>query len=198
MLVIDVETTGLDPKKYSIVSIGAVDFENPERQFYGECKAWDGALVSEEALEVNGFTEEQVRDTAKKSLEEIMNEFKKWVDESGNVTLAGQNPAFDRDFLNDSFHRANIDFKFAARNVDLHSVAYYDHLKRGIAIPLKNRHSDLSLDKIARYAGLTEEPRPHNALNGAKFEAESFSRIMYGKQLLPEFKSYIIPKHLEI
>lgn len=198
MIVVDVETTGLDPKKYSIVSIGAVDFKNPDRQFYAECKVWDGALVSEESLEINGFTEEQVRDTAKKSLEEITGEFKKWVDESSEVTLAGQNPSFDRDFLNDSFRRAGIDFKFAARNVDLHSVAYYDHIKKNISIPHKNGHSDLSLNKIAEYAGLTEEPKPHNALTGAKFEAEAFSRIMYGKQLLPEFESYIIPKHLEV
>ena len=198
MIIVDVETTGLDPKKYSIVSIGAVDFKNSERQFYSECRVWDGALVSEESLEINGLTKEEVRDPNKKPLEEIMNEFKKWVDESSDVTLAGQNPSFDRDFLNNSFRRIGIDFKFAARNVDLHSVAYYDHIKKGIAIPHKNSHSDLSLDNIAKYVGLIEEPKPHNALTGAKLEAEAFSRIMYGKQLLPEFESYKIPKHLEI
>jgi DNA polymerase-3 subunit epsilon len=197
MLVVDVETSGVDPNKSSLLSIGAVDFENSERQFYGECKAWDGAHLMEEAMAVNGFTKEDVTAQDKKPLEVLMYEFKKWIDDGTGKTLAGQNPAFDRDFLNDSFHRANIDFKFAIRNVDLHSVAYYDHIKRGIKIPLKNMHSDLSLDKIARYAGLTEEPKPHNALNGAKFEAEAFSRIMYGKQLLPEFESYIIPKHLK-
>jgi len=54
----------------------------------------------------------------------------------------------------------------------------------------------LSLDEIAKYAGLKEEPRPHNALTGAKFEAEAFSRIVYGKPLLPEFKNYEVPKYL--
>ena len=48
MIIIDVETTGLDPKKYSIVSIGAVDFKKPMRTFYEECRIWDGAEVSEE------------------------------------------------------------------------------------------------------------------------------------------------------
>lgn len=197
MLVIDVETSGLDINKNSLISIGAVDFDNPDRQFYEECRVWDGAFVSEESLDVNGFTEDQVRDINKKTLKEMMYSFKNWVDSSSNVTLAGQNPSFDRDFLNNSFWRADIDFKFAARNIDLHSVAYYNYIKNGITIPHKNGHSDLSLDKIAKYTGLTEEPKPHNALTGAKYEAEAFSRIMYGRKLLPEFESYKIPKHLE-
>ncbi len=197
MLVIDVETTGLDPNKYSLLSIGAIDFENPERQFYGECKMWEGALISEDSLEINNFTEEDTQDPKKKSLESLMHEFKEWIDESDKVTLAGQNPSFDRDFLNNSFWRAGIDFKFAARNVDLHSVAYYDHIKRGITIPCKNKHSDLSLDIVAQYTGLDSEPKPHNALNGAKLEAEAFSRIMLGKKLLPEFDEFEIPKYLQ-
>lgn len=197
MVIVDVETTGLDPKKYSIVSIGAVDFDNPERTFYEECRIWDGALVSDEALNINGYTKEEVRDLNKKSLDEIMHEFMEWLKGCKEITMAGQNPAFDRDFLNNSFWRVGIDFKFAARNLDLHSVAYAEHLQKGIEIPSKNNHTDLSLDKIAKYAGLTEEPKPHNALNGAKFEAEAFSRIIFGKNLLPEFKDYEIPKHLK-
>jgi hypothetical protein len=38
------------------------------------------------------------------------------------------------------------------------------------------------------------EPRPHNALNWAKYEAEAFSRYFYGKKLLPEFEKYDIPE----
>jgi len=45
MVVVDVETSGLDPQKYAMLSIGAVDFENPERQFYAECRAFDGEMA---------------------------------------------------------------------------------------------------------------------------------------------------------
>ena len=196
MIIVDVETTGLDPKYYSIVSIGAVDFEDPGRVFYEECRAWDGSKILDESLEVNGFTEEEIRDKNKKSLEEIMNEFLDWTNASPERTFAGQNPAFDRDFINDSFARANIPYRIAVRNVDLHSVAYAMHRMKEIPIPMKNAHSDLSLDKVAEYAGLTREPRPHNALNGAKFEAEAFSRIIYGKNLLSEFEEFEVPKYL--
>ncbi len=198
MLVIDIEASGLDPHINSLLSIGAVDFENPENQFYGECKMWEGAIASEEALEVNGFTQKEITQPDKKPLEILMYEFEEWIKETNNdnIVLAGQNSSFDRDFLNSSFHRANIDFKFAIRNLDLHSVAYYDHIKRNIPIPLKNGHTTLSLDNIVKYSGLKEEPKPHNALNGAKFEAEAFSRIIYSKKLLPEFIEYEIPKYL--
>jgi len=197
MVIVDVETTGLDPKRYSIASIGAVDFEHPERTFYEECRIWDGAKVSEEALAVNGFTEEEVRDADKKSLRETMRTFAKWLDGCAEKTMAGQNPSFDRDFINDSFARSDIEYRFAVRTVDLHSLAYTEHKRKNVIIPAKNHHSDLSLDDIAKYAGLKEEPKPHNALNGAKFEAEAFSRIMHGKKLLPEFKEFEIPDYLK-
>ncbi len=196
MIIVDVETSGLDPKHYSILSIGAVDFENPERTFYAKCRVWDGARISKESLEINGFTEREARDPYQKSLSEIMHEFMNWLEECSEKTFAGQNPAFDRDFINDSFARADITYRIAVRTVDLHSIAYAEHRKRNISIPPRNGHSDLSLDKIAKYTGLTEEPKPHNALNGAKFEAEAFSRIIFGKKLLPEFEGYEIPENL--
>ena len=38
MIVLDIETTGTDPRFHSIASIGAVDFDEPERgEFYEEC-----------------------------------------------------------------------------------------------------------------------------------------------------------------
>ena len=45
MLIVDVEASGTEYHKHSIVSIGAVDFERPERQFYGECKIWEAVDI---------------------------------------------------------------------------------------------------------------------------------------------------------
>ena len=38
MIILDIETTGVNPEKHAIVSVGAVDFLNPSRTFYEECK----------------------------------------------------------------------------------------------------------------------------------------------------------------
>ena len=196
MIVVDVETTGLDPKKHSIVSIGAVDFSKPENQFYQECRIWDGAKVSPEALEVNGFSEEEVRDPHKKTLEEVIKGFFKWVEKLPEKTIAGQDPSFDKGFLKASAERCGIEWTLGHRTVDLHSICYFHHLKKGINPPTKEGRTALNLDKIANYVGLPEEPKPHNALTGAKVEAEAFSRFVFGKLLLEEFEKFPIPDHL--
>jgi len=194
MLVIDMEATGLDPVKNSVVSIGAVDFYNPENQFYEECRVFDGAYIDTEALMVNGFTKAQCLDPNKKSLEKIMGLFHEWIKKTkGDKILAGQNAYYDRDILNNSFERSDIDFRFHFRILELHSVAFMDMLKRGITPPKRNGISALSLDKILNYVGLPNEPAPHNALTGAKVEAEAISRILNGKNLLKEFAEFEVP-----
>jgi DNA polymerase-3 subunit epsilon len=196
MLVIDIEATGLDPQKNSLLSIGAVDFDNPKRTFYGECRAFDGAEFDPEGLAVCGFSEQDCKDPNKQSQTELMTTFKKWIKEGvGDEILAGQNAFFDRDILNISFKRSHIDFTFHFRIMELHSVAFSDFLKRDITPPLKEEGiSALSLDKILNYVGLPGEPKPHNALTGAKVEAEAFSRIIHGKNLLDEFIGFSIPE----
>lgn len=192
MIVADIEATGLDPHKHSILSIGAVELEHPDRQFYGECRMWEGASIMTDALAVNGFTRQECTDPRKHSIEELMQMFLHWIEQCGDKTLAGHNVSFDRDFINDSFARAHIGWHFPYRTLDLHSMAYMDAMRRGIAIPHKNDRTDFSLDAILKYVGLPEEPKPHIGINGAKYEAEAFSRLLYGKNLLPEFLSYPI------
>ena len=192
MIVADIEATGLDPRKHSILSIGAIEFEHPERIFYGECRVWDGASIMSDALAVNGFTKQECIDPKKHSLEELMRNFMHWIEQCEDKTLAGQNPSFDRDFLNDSFARAHIGWHFSYRTLDLNSMVYLDATRRGIPIPRKNDRADFSLDTILGYLGLPAEPKPHIGINGAKYEAEAFSRLLYGKNLLPEFAEFPI------
>ncbi|MBI5816915.1 MAG: 3'-5' exonuclease [Candidatus Yonathbacteria bacterium] len=190
MIVVDAEMSGTNPYKHSLVSIGAVDFAHPERQFYGECRIWDGAETNPESLAINGFTEEQCRDKNKKSETELIKEFYEWIQPITNKTLAGHNVSFDMDFLNEAFRRASIEWKFMYRVLDIHSIVYAKFIKEGREVPLKFDQSALSLGKILTSLGLPEEPKPHIALNGAKYEAEAFSRIINGKNLLPEFAQY--------
>lgn len=190
MIVVDIEASGLDPRNHALLSIGAVDFENPERQFYGECRVWEGAHIDPEALAVNGFTESECLNPGKESLEELMTRFYHWIEQGNERIIAGHNVSFDRDFLNNSFSRAKINFAFPFRTIDLHTLAYATCKMKDIAIPQRNGHPALSLDAVMRLLGLPEEPKPHIALMGAKVAAEAFSRFMYGKNLLPEFAEY--------
>ena len=193
MIVLDVEASGMEPHKHSLVSIGALDFNNPGNTFYAECRIWDGAHVSEEALQVNGFSEGQIRDPRKKSDGEIVKEFLAWASALPEHTIAGQNPSFDRDFIKATCERYHLDYPLAHRTIDVHTAAYVHMVKWGIEPPVEHKRSALNSTAIQNYVGIPEEPKPHNALNGAKVAAEALSRILYDKKLLPEFKQFDIP-----
>ena len=191
MIVTDIEATGLDAQKCSILSIGAINFDNPTEQFYEECRAFDGAEFLDEALSVNGYTLEQAVDTRKQSEAELIKRFSAWVAKQNTTKIiAGQFISADIEYLRAACERAKIEYFFPRHFIDLHSVSYAEHLKRGVPIPTNNGKPSLRLDETLKYLGMPTEPRPHIAINGAKLEAEAFSRIIFGKQLLEEYKKY--------
>lgn len=194
MIVVDVEASGTEPHKHSIVSVGALDLSYPQNQFYEECRIWDGAHIMEEALEVNGFTREQITDPKKQGEGELAHQFIRWALAIEERTLAGQNPSFDRDFLKYAAERAgHTDWPFAFRTIDTHTLCYMHMVKRGVTPPHEHNRSALDLDAVLNYCGIPREPEPHNALTGAKSHAEVISRLLYDKKLLPEFVQFEIP-----
>jgi len=195
MIALDIECSGTEPHKNSILSIGGVDVATPANRFYGECRVWDGAHINEEALGVNGFSHAQAIDLSKKSEIELVQDFISWTLAVHDRTFLGQNPSFDRDFLIAACERGGINFPFAHRTIDTHTLTYMHMVERGINPPFdeEKHHTKLTLDTALKYVGIPEEPKPHNALTGALSHAEVASRILYGKPLLPEFSSYPIP-----
>jgi DNA polymerase-3 subunit epsilon len=196
MIILDVEASGLNPEKHSILSIGALEFERPDNRFYGECRVWDNAHIQDEALKVNGFSREDATNSAKQPESELVIAFLEWTTMIEDRTLVGQNPAvLDRPIIEAAAHRAGREVRLAHRTIDTHSVAYTHYVLHGKNIPFdrQKNHSALDLDTILRYVGLPPEPRPHNALTGALLEAEALSRLFYNKALLEEYQQYRIP-----
>ncbi len=195
MIVIDIEASGTEYAVHSIVSLGAIDMSNPERQFYAECRVWEGAHIMEEALAVNGFTEAQITDRAKMSEAELVLQFMEWTQMSSDRTLVGQNVSFDRDMLKAAVIRAGENWTLPYRTLDTHTMCYMHMVKAGITPPFDAEHkrTALNLDAVLNYCGIPEEPDPHNALTGAKCHAEVASRLLYNRPLLPEFAAYTLP-----
>jgi DNA polymerase III epsilon subunit-like protein len=193
MIVLDVETTGVDPELNSLVSVGAVEFESPENRFYMECRVWDGARIEQSALAMNGMSESEVRDTSKPSEAELVGAFIEWLRGCKSMVVIGHNPSFDLGFIRSAARRAGINSPLAHRSIDIHSVAAVHILSRGGEMPIQKGKSDLDSDKVMKYVGIPTEPRPHKAINGALWETEAFSRLAYGRNCLPEFKQYPLP-----
>lgn len=196
MLVLDVEASGTEAHKHSIVSLGALDITDPSNRFYEECRIWEGAHIMDGALIVNGFSKEQVTDPAKQTEADLVHRFLEWSKDFPDRTLAGQNVSFDRDFVKYACERAgHTEWPFAYRTIDTHTLCWMHMVNRGLQPPIDPRHrrSALNLDAVLNYCGIPEEPEPHNALTGALSHAEVISRLLYGRKLLPEFERYAIP-----
>lgn len=187
MIVVDVETTGTDSNVHSLLSIGAVDFDDPTREFFEECRAFDGAKVEKEATEINGVGEKEAFDTSKQTDEQLIKNFFSWMKQSKDHTIAGQNPHFDTGFIIATALRYHLDFSVPKRIVDLHSVAWAHMILHGINPPIEHNRSGLNSDTIMEYVGIPAEVHPHIAINGARIEAEAFSRLLHNK---PFYKSY--------
>ena len=195
MLVVDTECSGLRPERHSLVSIGAVDFRNPDNRFYGECRVWEGAHIMEDALAVNGFSYAAVTDPEKPSEADLVSDFLAWSETLPERTLTGQNVSYDREMLRAAAERAKLNWNLAYRTIDTHTLCWMHIIKAGQAPPVDEAHrrSALTLDSILTYCGIPEEPKPHNALTGALCHAEVTSRLLYDRPLLPEFAAYPIP-----
>ncbi len=195
MIVIDIEASGTNYQKHSIVALGALDFDNPENRFYAECRIWDGAHINDESLAISEYTKDEVTDPGKKPEGEIVREFLEWSQHMGDRTLAGQNVSFDRDFLKEACLREGLSWDLAHRTIDTHTLAYMHMVKAGLTPPIdpEHRRSALNLDAVLNYCGIPDEPEPHNALTGAISHAEVISRLLYSKKLLPEFEHFAVP-----
>ena len=195
MIAVDVEASGVDYHKNSIVSIGAVDMDDPEKRFYGECRVWDGSHINEDTVKFLQTTEAELRDPKKQSEAELIEKFMRWVESVHDRTLLGQNVSFDRDFLKTACERIHHEWPLAYRTLDTHSLCYMHIIKRGLKPPFdeEKHRTALDLDAVLVYCGIPEEPVPHNALTGALSHAEVASRLLYDKKLLPEFDQFEIP-----
>lgn len=193
MIVCDIETTGIYPSLNSIVSLGALDFNNPSEQIYLECRIWDGAKVENLALMVNGYKEEEIRDFKKMREGELVLKFFEWLKEREDQTIAALHPVFDIGFIEAAALREGIKSIIGKRSIDLHSLIYMHMRQRGLPMLIKNNRSSIASDFIMEYVGIPTEPKPHIAINGAIFEAEAISRLLFKKELLPEFKNHPVP-----
>ena len=195
MLIIDTECSGLRPDLHSVLSIGALDFRNPDNRFYGECRVWDGAEIMEEALEVNGFTREQATDAGKQSEAELLAAFLAWSQDLPERTLTGQNVPFDHNMLEAAARRGKLNWNFAHRTIDTHTLCWMHIIKASGVPPVDTEHRRTALNSkaVLNYCGMPPEVDPHNALTGALWHAEVTSRLLYDQKLLPEFEQFDIP-----
>lgn len=129
LIVVDVESDGPCPGKYSIVSFGAAIVEpSLNKTFKGLVKPISDEYIPE-ALAISNISREThlTYDEPK----DVMLEFSKWIAENskGRAVFISDNNGFDWQFINYYFHVfvGNNPFGFSSRRIgDLYSGIYKD------------------------------------------------------------------------
>lgn len=196
--VLDFETTNLDGRTGAVLSAGMVAYKSGVRTFYHEYYPFDGADITQQALDVNGFDPDKIARIPENNPRNMPFDVIGFMRSNDCITVAGQNPCFDVSFLNAYSDRYSSGFGLHRGLLDLHSVCVSVMFSKGIALQRRAQRGDsaLTLDWILRFVGLGTEPKPHNALNGARYEFEAFCRLIYGKSVMQDLKKFAIPEIL--
>jgi DNA polymerase III epsilon subunit-like protein len=211
MIIINIETTGLNFWENAILSIGALCFNSPEEQFYGECRVDENDIITEDALKINGFTREEITSKEKQTQKELIKKFLEWFDKQETRILAGHNVGFfDLNFIKTKAKKYNIPLKIRYRSLDLCSVAqtiYFQINKKFLLDDYKENAMNLS--EVLKFCGIKDERieirdgklinqgKKHNALEDCRLEAECFSRLLCNKGMFKEYNEFSIPNYLK-
>jgi DNA polymerase III epsilon subunit-like protein len=130
ILVIDVETTGLDPAKHACIEIGAVLLDKDLRkteQFSSLIAPWEGAEFMEEAMQVNQITAEQLNSAP--PIDQVVEKFHETFRPDETILLlAGWNVWLDAYFLRKLYERATREWPFNHRLLDVQSIVSFHSL----------------------------------------------------------------------
>jgi DNA polymerase III epsilon subunit-like protein len=130
ILVIDVETTGLDPAKHACIELGAVCLDKDlqmTKQFSSLVAPWKGAEFVKEAMKINQIAAEQLRGAP--SIEDVVEAFHETFRPDEKILLlSGWNVWLDAYFLRNLYERASREWPFNYRLLDVQSVFSFHSL----------------------------------------------------------------------
>ncbi len=160
LIVVDVESDGAIPHKYSMVCFGAVIVEpSLSKTFYGETKPISELWIPE-ALAISGITRQKHETFDEPKL--VMKRFAKWIKENsdGKPVFISDNPAYDWQFINYYFHYflGENPFGFSARRIG-------------------DLYCGMVKDSFSKWKHLRKTVHDHNPVNDAKGNAEAILRM---------------------
>lgn len=179
LVVVDVETSGLNPRQHSVLEVAAIDLTTHEELIFVPIPvvpplpgspAWE-SVASAEALTVNRYYERRLWEQRATALATVdawdgLNEML-----DGNL-IAGANPEFDASFLDATMHHLGIEPKRRHQTRDLVTYAA-GRLGFDPAIPMRS-------GELIDHLGITNA-MPHSAEGDARAAAEAFQMLIADK-----------------
>ena len=162
LIVVDIESDGPIPHKYSMVCFGAIVVEpSLSKTFYGETRPISDEWIPQ-ALAISGFSREQHLTIDNPT--EIMQNFKTWIAENSNnhPVFISDNLAFDWQWINYYFHyfTGSNPFGFSGRRIgDLYAGLVKDYFK------------------ASEWKKFRQTTHTHNPVDDARGNAEALLKI---------------------
>jgi len=162
MIVVDIETSGLDFEGCGIWQVGAIDLDTME-EFLEEAKIDDEDSFQDGAGKVSGISENEIRNKSKQTQKELIRNFLLWIEERKNKNFICENPQFDLGFIELKTRKYNFKINFHHRCFDIHSISqikYFEINKRFLMrIEEEKNWSDMSLPNTLKFCGIPDERR---------------------------------------
>jgi DNA polymerase-3 subunit epsilon len=168
-VVLDSETTGLDPKKDSIITIGAVAVENNQVLLDDAFEAMLKIAFNTASVTVHGITRDQAREGMEEpeALEQFLDYLKDGV-------IVGHHIMHDVQTFNTAYQRH---WGFELKNRSLDTMDLTLHIERDGAFSGQEKIRGFSLDNLCTLFGIKAYDR-HTAAGDAFVTAMIFLRLL--------------------
>ena len=176
LLIIDLETTGLDADNNGILSISATVFDKNRKvvtSFDAECNP-EYAEIDLGALKVNRYSIDKIKSL--KEEQRIIFDFCDWLlnlNLDGELVLGGHNPHFDISFIKSKLKKYNItgfDKAVSHRVLDTASIGRFLVLA-GIL-----KDAKVSLRDLAAALNIEYDSRKHHS---SKYDVDLTARLLF-------------------
>jgi DNA polymerase III alpha subunit (gram-positive type) len=168
LAITDLEMTGLDHSVHEIIEMGLVVADSKNCRIIDKLdvkvKPEHPETADATALAVNGYKAEDWNGAL--TLKEAMELF---AAKTKDAIFCAHNVTFDWAFMHEAFKKTGVRNQMDYHRIDLLSLAW-----------AKLKDSELRtfrLNGIAKFLGITEEPNPHRAINGAMTAYEVYKQL---------------------
>jgi len=182
IIVLDIETTGLNGMMYSVCELAAMKLDeklNKVDQFHTEkyIKPFEEKYLKE-AMETHGINKE-ILDKAP-GFESIINDFIEWCGPKGESELSSWGISFDFPFMQCQFYKMHKRWPFDYRYFDLRTVVKYEAAWKGYKSKLSLR------DYCDIYKVEYDLKQYHTAIGDVEMEVNLFKKVKEERDKLYE------------
>lgn len=177
LLLIDLESTGLDVDRHEIIQIAAVLLDRKtlkEKEVFSSFvkpSAWQWR--DRKSMTVNKISFDRVKDAPVLKL--VLQQFNKLFNPK-EVILSYYGGPLDMDFLRVAYKKARIKWQFNYHYLNLWSV-FYGFLGAKNQLKSKNKFTGFSLEDLMRKFKIKSQSR-HDGLTDCRIEAEILRKIV--------------------